>query len=154
MARFGYPKAHEDDADRAVRCGLEMIKAVGALKVPIGPKLEIRAGIATGVVVVGEQSAPEVGETPYLAARLQGLAEPDSIVIADSTKKLIGTLFECSDIGTVAIKGYDDPVDRQSCGRSSNDHLRKHSMAINGSNSVVAIDPVLLDESLCGTRSI
>src|SRR5262249_193624 len=110
MVRFGYPKAHEDDADRAVRCGLEMINAVGALKVPIGTKLEVRAGIATGVVVVGDQSASEVGETPNLAARLQSLAQPGSIIIADSTKRLIGGLFECRDIGAVTVKGYDDPV--------------------------------------------
>src|SRR5262249_53511499 len=110
MARFGYPKAHEDDADRAVRCGLDMIKAVGALTVATETKLEVRAGIATGVVVVGEQSAPEIGETPYLAARLHGLAKPDSIVIADSTRKLIGTLFEYHDMGFVTVKGYDDPV--------------------------------------------
>jgi class 3 adenylate cyclase len=97
MARFGYPKAHEDDADRAVRCGLDMIKAVAALKVPNESKLEVRIGIATGVVVVGDQSTSEVGETPNLAARLQAMAEPGSIVIADSTKKLIGDLFESRD---------------------------------------------------------
>jgi predicted ATPase len=87
-----------------------MIKAVGALKVPTETKLEVRVGIATGVVVVGDQSSSEVGETPNLAARLQSLAEPGSIVIADSTKKLIGTLFECHDMGTVAVKGYSDPI--------------------------------------------
>jgi class 3 adenylate cyclase/tetratricopeptide (TPR) repeat protein len=110
MVRFGYPKAHEDDADRAVRCGLDMIKAVAALKVPNENKLEVRVGIATGVVVVGDQSSSEVGETPNLAARLQSLAQPGSIIIADSTKKLIGDLFECRDMGTVTVKGYDDPV--------------------------------------------
>jgi class 3 adenylate cyclase/tetratricopeptide (TPR) repeat protein len=110
MVRFGYPRAHEDDADRAVRCGLEIIEAVGALKVPTETKLEVRVGIATGVVVVGDQSSSEVGETPNLAARLQDLAQPGSIIIADSTKKLIGDLFECRDMGTLAIKGYDDPI--------------------------------------------
>jgi predicted ATPase/class 3 adenylate cyclase len=110
MVRFGYPKAHEDDADRAIRCGLEMIKAVGALKVTTETKLVVRIGIATGVVVVGDPSSSEVGETPNLAARLQGLAEPSSIIIADSTKRLIGGLFECRDMGTVTVKGYDDPV--------------------------------------------
>jgi class 3 adenylate cyclase len=110
MVRFGYPKAHEDDADRAIRCGLEMIKAVGALKVPTAAKLEARVGIATGVVVVGDQSSSEVGETPNLAARLQSLAHPGSIIIADSTKMLIGGLFECRDMGTVTVKGYEHPV--------------------------------------------
>jgi class 3 adenylate cyclase/tetratricopeptide (TPR) repeat protein len=110
MVRFGYPKAHEDDADRAVRCGLDMIKAVAALKVPNENKLEVRIGIATGVVVVGDSSNSEVGETPNLAARLQSLAQPGSIVIADGTKKLIGNLFDCRDMGTVAIKGYRDPI--------------------------------------------
>jgi class 3 adenylate cyclase len=110
MVRFGYPKAHEDDADRAVRCGLTMIKAVGALKVSAETKLEVRVGIATGVVVVGDQASSEVGETPNLAARLQDLAQPGSIIIADSTKKLIGDLFECRDMGSVTIKGYDDLI--------------------------------------------
>jgi class 3 adenylate cyclase len=110
MARFGYPKAHEDDADRAVRCGLDMIKAVSSLKTPNANNLEVRIGIATGVVVVGDQSTSEVGETPNLAARLQSLAQPGSIIIADSTKKLIGGLFECRDIGAVTVKGYNNPI--------------------------------------------
>jgi class 3 adenylate cyclase len=110
MVPFGYPKAHEDDADRAVRCGLDMVQAVATLKVLNENKLEVRVGIATGVVVVGEQSTSEVGETPNLAARLQSLAEPGSIVIADSTKKLIGTLFECCDMGTVTVKGYSTSI--------------------------------------------
>jgi class 3 adenylate cyclase/tetratricopeptide (TPR) repeat protein len=110
MVRFGYPKAHEDEADRAVRCGLEMIKAVAALEAPNANKLEVRVGIATGVVVVGDQSSSEVGETPNLAARLQSLAQPGSIIIADSTKKLIGTLFECRGTGIVTVKGYDEPI--------------------------------------------
>src|SRR5262249_19635243 len=71
--------------------------------------LAVRIGIATGVVVVGDQSSSEAGETPNLAARLQVVAEPGSIVIAGSTKKLIGNLFECRDIGTVTVKGYADP---------------------------------------------
>jgi predicted ATPase len=99
--------------DRRIACArptLDMVKAVGALKVLAGTKLEVRIGIATGVVVVGEQSTSEVGETPNLAARLQSLAQPGSIIIADTTKKLIGDLFECRDMGTLAIKGYDDPI--------------------------------------------
>ena len=105
MVRFGYPKAHEDDAARAVHCGLEMIKAIAALTVPTGQPLEARVGIATGVVVVGDPKNSEVGETPNLASRLQGLAQPGGLVIADSTKKLIGAQFECRDLGTVAVQG-------------------------------------------------
>ena len=110
MVRFGYPKAHEDDASRAVRCGLEMIKAIASLMVPTGQPLEARIGIATGVVVVGDSNNSEVGETPNLASRLQGLAQPGSLVIADSTKKLIGAQFEHRDIGAVAVKGYAAPI--------------------------------------------
>ena len=96
---FGYPQAHEDDADRAVRAGLEVIAAVSALKSPV--PLQTRVGIATGLVVVGDligsgeaQERGIVGETPNLAARLQGVAEPNMVVIAESTRKLLGDLFE------------------------------------------------------------
>jgi class 3 adenylate cyclase len=115
LVYFGYPQAHEDDAERAVRAGLELIAAVAGLKTHAS--LQSRVGIATGLVVVGDligsgdtQERGIVGETPNLAARLQGLAEPGSIVIAGSTKKLIGNLFECRDIGTVAVKGYSAPI--------------------------------------------
>jgi class 3 adenylate cyclase/predicted ATPase len=113
---FGYPRAHEDDAERAVRAGLGVIDAVGRLDV--GPvKLEARVGIATGLVVVGdligEGSAQEqsvVGETPNLAARLQGLAEPGAVVIAASTRRLLGDLFEVHDLGAVEVRGIATPV--------------------------------------------
>ena len=95
---FGYPQAHEDDAERAVRAGLELVAAVGALKTHA--PLQTRVGIATGLVVVGDligsgasQEQAIVGETPNLAARLQGVAEPNSVVIAESTRKLVGNLF-------------------------------------------------------------
>ena len=110
MVRFGYPKAHEDDAAQAVRCGLQIIKAISTLRVPTAQPLQARIGIATGVVVVGDSKNSEVGETPNLASRLQGLAQPGGLVIADSTKKLIGSLFECRDIGTVTVKGYSGPI--------------------------------------------
>jgi class 3 adenylate cyclase/predicted ATPase len=113
---FGYPRAHEDDAERAVRAGLGVIAAVGRLDVK-SVKLQARVGIATGLVVVGdligEGSAQEqsvVGETPNLAARLQGLAEPGAVVIAATTRRLLGDLFECHDLGTVEIKGIAGPV--------------------------------------------
>ena len=107
---FGYPQAHEDDAERAVRAGLELVAAVGALKTHA--PLQTRVGIATGLVVVGDligsgasQEQAIVGETPNLAARLQGVAEPNSVVIAESTRKLVGNLFELEDLGAKDLKG-------------------------------------------------
>ena len=99
LVYFGYPQAHEDDAERAVRAGLELVAAVGSLKTHAA--LQTRVGIATGLVVVGDligsgasQEQAIVGETPNLAARLQGIAEPNSVVIAESTRRLVGNLFE------------------------------------------------------------
>ena len=107
---FGYPQAHEDDAERAVRAGLELVAAVSDLKTHAA--LQTRVGIATGLVVVGEligsgasQEQAIVGETPNLAARLQGIAEPNSVVIAESTRRLLGNLFELQDVGAVDLKG-------------------------------------------------
>jgi class 3 adenylate cyclase len=115
LVYFGYPQAHEDDAERAVRAGLELIQAVGTLKT--GSPLQTRIGIATGLVVVGDLigsgEALEhgiVGETPNLAARLQGVAEPNTVVIADSTRKLLGSLFELQDLGGKDLKGIAEPV--------------------------------------------
>jgi class 3 adenylate cyclase len=112
---FGYPQAHEDDAERAVRAGLELVAAVGDLKT-YAP-LQTRVGIATGLVVVGDligsgasQEQAIVGETPNLAARLQGLAEPNSVVIAESTRKLVGYLFELEDLGSQELKGISEAV--------------------------------------------
>ena len=99
---FGYPQAHEDDAERAVRAGLELVGALRALKTP--EPLQTRVGIATGLVVVGDligsgeaQERGIVGETPNLAARLQGVAEPNAVVVAESTRRLLGNLFELED---------------------------------------------------------
>jgi class 3 adenylate cyclase len=107
---FGYPQAHEDDAERAVRAGLDLIAAVSVLKASVS--LQTRVGIATGLVVVGDllgsgeaQERGIVGETPNLAARLQGVAEPNSVVIAESTRKLVGNLFELEDLGARELKG-------------------------------------------------
>ena len=112
---FGYPQAHEDDAERAVRAGLELVAAVGDLKTHAA--LQARVGIATGMVVVGDligsdasQQQAIVGETPNLAARLQGIAEPNSVVIAESTRKLVGNLFELEDLGAQDLKGIAGPV--------------------------------------------
>src|SRR5215469_3879507 len=101
---FGYPQAHEDDAERAVRAGLELIAATTGLKTRAS--LQTRVGIATGLVVVGDligsgdaQERGIVGETPNIAARLQGLAEPNMVVIAEGTRRLLGSLFELQDLG-------------------------------------------------------
>jgi class 3 adenylate cyclase len=116
LVYFGYPRAHEDDTERAVRAGLGLIDAVGRLDVKF-VELQARVGIATGLVVVGdligEGSAQEqsvVGETPNLAARRQALAEPDAVVIAAGTRRLVGELFEYRDLGTVEVKGIAAPV--------------------------------------------
>jgi class 3 adenylate cyclase len=116
LVYFGYPQAHEDDAERAVRAGLACIDAVGRLDVK-SAKLQARVGIATGLVVVGDligegstQEQSVVGETPNLAARLQVLAEPDTVVIAAGTRRLVGALFEYRDLGAVEVKGIAAPV--------------------------------------------
>ena len=116
LVYFGYPQAHEDDAERAVRAGLGAIDAVSRLDVK-SVKLQARVGIATGLVVVGDlighgsaQEQSVVGETPNLAARLQALAEPETVVIGAGTRRLIGNLFEYRDLGTVEVKGIAAPV--------------------------------------------
>ena len=115
LVYFGYPQAHEDDAERAVRAGLELVAAVSDLKTHAS--LQTRVGIATGLVVVGDligsggsQEQAVVGETPNLAARLQGIAEPNSVIIAQSTRKLVGNLFELEDLGAQNLKGMAGSV--------------------------------------------
>jgi class 3 adenylate cyclase/predicted ATPase len=115
LAYFGYPRAHEDDAERAVRAGLDSIVAVSRLNIN-STKVQVRVGIATGLVIVGdligEGSAQEqsvVGETPNLAARLQALATPSSLVIASSTRQQIGELFELEDLGPQQLAGFVEP---------------------------------------------
>jgi len=116
LVYFGYPQAHEDDAERAVRAGLGAIDAVGCLNIK-SAKLRARVGIATGLVVVGDltgagpaQEQSVVGETPNLAAHLQALAEPNAVVIAAGTRRLVGDLFEYRDLGAVQVKGIAAPV--------------------------------------------
>jgi class 3 adenylate cyclase len=115
LVYFGYPEAHEDDAERAVRAGLELVAAVSDLKTRA--LLQTRVGISTGLVVVGDligsgasQEQAIVGETPNLAARLQSIAEPNSVVIAEITRKLVGNLFELEDLGAKDLKGIAEPV--------------------------------------------
>jgi class 3 adenylate cyclase/predicted ATPase len=117
LAYFGFPTAHEDDAERAVRAALEMVESISALTFPIAKRLEVRIGIASGLVVVGdligEGAAREfaiVGDAPNLAARLQGLAEPGQILIAPRTRLLLGRLFELADLGDHNLKGFERPI--------------------------------------------
>ena len=115
LVYFGYPQAHEDDAERAVRAGLEIVAAITALKSSV--PLQTRIGIATGLVVVGDligsgeaQERGIVGETPNLAARLQGIAEPSMVVMSKGTRRLLGNLFELEDLGAKDLKGIAGPV--------------------------------------------
>ncbi|TCU41461.1 AAA family ATPase [Rhizobium azibense] len=117
LAYFGWPRAHEDEAERAVRASLAAVEAVGRLASPTGEPLAARVGIATGVVVVGDligegaaQEEAVVGETPNLAARLQTLARPNEVVIGEGTRELLGALFEVEDLGVQPLKGLTVPA--------------------------------------------
>jgi class 3 adenylate cyclase/predicted ATPase len=117
LAYFGYPRADEHDAERAVRAGLTLVEAVAGLDTAAQEPLQVRVGIATGLVVVGDligqgaaQEQAVIGETPNLAARLQALAEPGTVVIAPSTRRQIGGLFDYGDLGALEIKGLAVPV--------------------------------------------
>jgi class 3 adenylate cyclase/predicted ATPase len=117
LAYFGYPRAHEDDAERTVRAGLDIVTAVGRLETHAAEPLAVRIGIATGLVVVGDLSGEGalrehavVGETPNLAARLQTLAEPGTVVVGASTRRLLGDLFHLRDLGQHEVKGIAAPV--------------------------------------------
>src|ERR1700726_2885151 len=142
LVYFGYPQAHEDDAERAVRAGLEVVAGVGALK--SHALLQTRVGIATGLVVVGDligsgasQEQAIVGETPNLAARLQGVAEPNSVVIAESTRKLVGNLFELEDLGAQDLKGISGPVRVWAALRPSSVESRFEAMHASGLTELV-----------------
>src|SRR5262249_28613497 len=113
---FGYPQAREDDAERAVRAGLALITAVTELRPHAGIKLQCRVGVATGLSVVGDligsgaaQEQAVIGETPNIAARLQALAEPNAVVIADGTRRQLGSLFDLIDLGPQWLKGLVEP---------------------------------------------
>jgi class 3 adenylate cyclase len=117
LAYFGYPRAHEDDAERAVRAGLALVDAVGLMTASSGEALAARVGIATGLVLVGDlvgegpaQEQTVVGETPNLAARLHALARPGSVVISQTTRRLLGGLFELTDLGPQRLKGFAEPL--------------------------------------------
>src|ERR1700693_1646258 len=117
LAYFGYPQAHEHDAERAVLAGLALVEAVPKLSTMAGSPLQVRIGIATGLVVVGDligmgaaQEQAVVGDTPNLAARLQGIAEPNMVVVAEGTRRRPGNLFEFEDLGAKDLKGIAGPV--------------------------------------------
>jgi len=117
LAYFGYPRAHEDAAERAVRAGLALVEAVPRLELAAEVGLQVRIGIATGLVVVGDltgsgeaQERGVVGETPHLAARLQTLAQPGTVVIASSTRRLTAGHFDYRENGGLALRGFDEPV--------------------------------------------
>lgn len=114
LCYFGWPHAHEDDAERAVRAGQAIMQAMTGMKAPSGNRLSARAGIATGLVVVGDlvgegaaQEEAVVGDTPNLAARVQGLAEPGQVVVAEGTRSLLGNVFELTDLGGQQLKGIE-----------------------------------------------
>ena len=142
LVYFGYPRAHEDDAERAVRAGLELVAAVSGLKTRA--PLQSRVGIATGLVVVGDligsgetQKRDIVGETPNLAARLQVIADPNMVVIADGTRRLLGDLFELKDLGAKDLKGIAGPVQAWAALRTSSAEGRFEAMHASGLTALV-----------------
>ena len=142
LVYFGYPQAHEDDPERAVRAGLELVAAVSSLKA--GTALQTRVGIATGLVVIGDligsgasQEQAVVGKTPNLAARLQGVADPDMVVIAESTRRLIGNVFELDDLGAKELKGIDEPVRAWAALRPSSAESRFEAFHASGLTDLV-----------------
>ena len=145
LVYFGYPQAHEDDAERAVRAGLALVAAVGDLKTQTA--LQTRVGIATGLVVVGDligsgasQEQAIVGETPNLAARLQGVTEPNSVVIAEITRRLVGNLFELEDLGAQNLKGISGPVRAWTALRPSSVESRFDALHVSGVTELVGRD--------------
>jgi class 3 adenylate cyclase len=139
LAYFGYPRADEHDAERAVRAGLALAAAVAGLDTAAGEPIQVRIGIATGLVVVGDligqgaaQEQAVVGETPNLAARLQALAAPGTVVIAPSTRRLTGGLFDYADLGAVEVKGLPAPVAASQVLRESGAESRFEALRASG----------------------
>jgi class 3 adenylate cyclase len=144
LAYFGYPQAHEHDAERAVRAGLALVEAVPNLTTAVSTALQVRIGIATGLVVVGDligsgeaQERGVVGDTPNLAARLQALAEPNMVVIADSTRRLLGNLFELRDLGARDLKGIAGPARSWAALRASSVESRFEALHMAGLAALV-----------------
>src|SRR3984957_12017581 len=144
LAYFGYPQAHEHDAERAVQAGLALAEAMPKLKTAAGVPLQVCVGIATGLVVVGDligsgeaQERGIVGETPNLAARLQVLAEPNMVVIAEGTRRLLGDLFELDDLGPKDLKGIAWPVRAWAALRASSVESRFDALHSTGLTALV-----------------
>jgi class 3 adenylate cyclase/predicted ATPase len=144
LAYFGYPRAHEHDSERAVRAGLALVEAVPKLATAAGSPLQVRVGIATGLVVVGDligsgeaQERGVVGETPNLAARLQAIAETNTVVIADSTRRLLGNIFELKDLGRRDLKGIAGPARAWAALRPSPAESRFDAMHATGLTALV-----------------
>ncbi len=145
LAYFGYPQAHEDDDERAVRAGLALVEAVPKLTTAARAPLQVRVGIATGLVVVGDlvgsgeaQERGIVGDTPNLAARLQSIAEPNTVVIADSTRRLLGNLFELRDLGVRNdLKGIAGPARAWAALRASSVGSRFDALHTTGLTALV-----------------
>ena len=144
LAYFGYPQAHEHDAERAVHAGLALVEATPKLNTVAGVPLAVRVGIATGLVVVGDligagaaQEQAVVGETPNLSARLQTLAEPNTVVIAEGTRNLLGELFELEDLGAKELKGILGPVRAWAALRASSVASRFEALHTSGLTALV-----------------
>src|SRR6204780_4420967 len=144
LAYFGYPQAHEHDAERAVIAGLALAEAVPMLKTAAGTPLQVRVGIATGLVVVGDligsgeaQERGVVGETPNLAARLQSIAEPNSVAIAEGTRRLLGNLFELRDLGARDLKGIAGPARAWAAMRANSVESRFEALHMTGLAALV-----------------
>src|SRR3984957_482120 len=144
LAYFGYPQSHEHDAERAVRAGLAIVEAAPKLETAGGAPLSVRVGIATGIVVVGDllgsgesQERGVVGDTPNLAARLQSSAAPDSVVIAEGTRKLLGNLFELQDLGRLDLKGVAGPTRAFAALRAGSQESRFEALHADGLTALV-----------------
>ena len=144
LAYFGYPQAHEHDAERAVQAGLAIVEAAPKLVTAASSPLHVRIGIATGLVVVGDligsgeaQERGVVGDTPNLAARLQAIAEPDMVVIAEGTRRLLGNLFELQDLGVEDLKGISGPARAWAALRASSAESRFEALHATGLTALV-----------------
>ena len=161
LAYFGYPKAHEHDAERAVQAGLAIVDAVPRLVTAAGSPLQVRAGIATGLVIVGDligsgeaQERGIVGETPNLAARLQSLAEPNTVIIAEGTRRLLGGLFDLKDLGIREdLKGIVGPVQAWVALRASSVESRFEALHTTGLTALVGREEELQLLLRCWSRA-
>lgn len=150
LAYFGWPRAHEDDAERAVRAGLDLCATVARQRANDGTFLNARVGVATGLVMVGEligegvaQQEAVFGATPNLAARLQSIADPGRVAIAPSTRELIGDLFELTDLGRFDVKGFSEPLSVHQVDRAAESSTRFEARSGRGLTPFVGRDEEL-----------